>query len=448
MWGFITVMNDFLINTFSEIFTLGPTQLSFIQLSFFGAFFCLSLAYFLLTNIFKKDPINSFGYKNGMALSLLICGLGCANFYLAADARSYPQFIASLFILAAGVTFLQICANPYVSILGTESTASKRLNLAQGLNSLGTTLGPIVGNLMVFSVFAYKDSLEAIGSTYLIYGSIFVLMAAVVKLSKLPSFSNDAIIERGFQVLKHRNLRFGILAIFFYVGSEVAVGSWIGKFAKDPEVMAASEDAANSFLAFFWGGLMIGRLMASISLNEVKTQIQKNLQMLMVSSGVFILIWMVNGIHVDSANQGEISFQMISLKEVWIYILFLAINYIAFILGKGKANRMLVIFSSINLALLLLAVLGPGKIAFWSVLGTGLFFSIGWSNIFSLSIKGLGKLTSQGSSLLVMAIAGGAVLPFIQSNIIESYNVQISFIIPAIGMLYLIFFGLNGYKRE
>ena len=449
MWGFITVMNDFLINTFAEIFKLKPSELSYIQVSFFGAFFIISLLYFITTNVLKKDPINRIGYKNGMAISLLICGLGSANFYLAAASESYGQFIASLFILATGVTLLQICANPYAAILGPEKTASSRLNLAQGLNSLGTTIGPIVGNLLIYAVFVKDSKLDAIGKAYLLYGIIFILMAVAVLLSKMPKIQEKVEGFSGFGVLSNRNLRFGILAIFFYVGSEVAIGSYLGSFAKDPEIMGASEQAANSFLAFFWGGLMIGRLMASTSLNTAYSNRQKNVRMLLTSFLVFVMIWMVNGIEINPENEsGILAFNPIALEELWVYIVFLMINFIAFNLGKGVASKMIVIFSSINLLLIVLGIITKGEFAFWCILGTGLFFSIGWSNIFTLSIRGLKNLTSQGSSLLVMAIVGGAVLPYAQSLIFEKYNVQMSFIIPAIGMIYLIFFGLNGHKRK
>lgn len=449
MWGFVTVMNDFLINTFAEIFKLKPSELSYIQLSFFGAFFIISALYFIASNVLKTDPINKIGYKNGMAISLLICGLGSANFYFAASSESYPQFIVSLFILATGVTLLQICANPYAAILGPEKTASSRLNLAQGLNSLGTTVGPIVGNLLIYVFFIKDSKLDAIGKAYLIYGIIFLFMAIAVLLSKMPKIQGEKTFNSGLSVLKNRNLRFGIIAIFFYVGSEVAIGSWIGTMAKDPKIMGASEQAANSFLAFFWGGLMIGRLMASISLSENLSNTSKNLKMILTSLLVFFLIWLVNGIGINStASQSLLTFNPISISELWVFGIFLLLNYIAFLFGKGNSGRMIVVFSSINLILILLGMFSTGSFAFWCILGTGLFFSIGWSNIFTLSIKGLGDSTSQGSSLLVMAIVGGAILPYIQSLFIEKFTVQLSFFIPALGMIYLIYFGINGHKRK
>ena len=440
-------MNDVLINTFSGIFNLRPSELSFIQLAFFGAFFFVSLLYFLLSNITKTDPINKIGYKNGIAISLLICGLGCSSFYLAALNESYDQFITSLIILAVGVTFLQICANPYAAILGTTESASSRLNLAQGFNSLGTTLGPIVGNIMIYGFFIKSGILQAVGSTYLIYGIVFLIMAIAVKISNLPSFEKQDARTFGLGIFKNKQLNLGIVAIFFYVGSEVAVGSWIGTFGKDPLIMGLDEQAANSFLAFFWGGLMIGRLMASVSLNKVKSNARKISEMFLISILVFGFLWLVKGISVHTEPILSFTFSPLSFSELWIYLIFLFINFFAFILGKGNASRLIIIFCSINLILLAIGILGTGALAFWSILGTGLFFSVGWSNIFSLSIQGLGSQTSQGSSLLIMAIVGGAILPFIQSKITETASIQVSFIVPLIGMVYLIFFGFYSMNK-
>ena len=450
MWGFITVMNDVLINSFGDLFHLKPSELSYIQLSFFGTFFFVSLIYFIISSTTGRDPINKIGYKRGMALSLFICGLGCSIAYIASTVESYPQFLLSLFVLSVGVTFLQICANPYATILGPEKTASSRLNLAQGLNSLGTTIGPVIGSILIYNVFSNGDkSIESVGLTYLLYGGIFLFMSLLVAISKLPHFKNEETIEKGLGVLRNRQLKFGIIAIFFYVGSEVAIGSWIGKFAREDHIMDMNDETANYFLAFFWGGLMIGRLMASISLNNKLRPGKKYFYMFVTSFLVFFVVRSITALHIAIKNGHPIiEFTPLELEQIWIYIVFMVINFGAFVLGKGIASRMIVIFCTINSVLLLIGMLAEGELAFWSILGTGLFFSIGWSNVFSLSIKGLGNLTSQGSSLLVMAIVGGAALPWIQSHIIESFDVQTSFIVPLVGMIYLIFFGLYGYKRK
>lgn len=171
--------------------------------------------------------------------------------------------------------------------------------------------------------------------------------------------------------------------------------------------------------------------------------------MLLTSVFMFFIIWIATGIKVDTGNNGTLlSFDPISLDQLWIYNLFMLLNFFAFLIGKGKAERLIVIFCSINAILLVFGIFSSGAIAFWSILGTGLFFSIGWSNIFSLSIKGLGNMTSQGSSLLVMAIVGGAIIPYVQSQIIEISTIQTSFLVPLLAMIYLIFFGISGYKQN
>ena len=444
MWGFITVMNDVLINTFEGIFNLTAIQQSFIQLAFFGAFFVVSLIYFIISSSTGRDPVNRIGYKNGMVISLIVCGIGCLAFYPAAKMESYGAFLSALFILATGVTFLQICANPYATILGPEQSSSSRLNLAQGFNSLGTTVGPLIGTILIYKIFSSGEQTpDSVGKTYVFYGIAFILIAILVWLSKMPAFSNDEKIENGSEVFKHRHLVLGIFAIFFYVGSEVSVGSWVVKFIMQDNIKGMEEADASYFLSYFWGGLMIGRLMASISLSKGLSDTKKLIYMPMMSLAVFFFIYLVTSIKIVNGN---VEMHFLSFDEIALYLLFLLINYLAFIFSKGNAAKSLVIFSSINLVLLSIGIFAEGDLPFWAIIGTGLFFSIGWSNIFSLAIKGLGKLTSQGSSLLVMAIVGGAALPNIQSQIIEAKGVQTSFIIPLIGILYLIFYGLEGYK--
>ena len=444
IWGFITVMNDILVNSFKSIFELTATQRSLVQMAFFGAFFIVSLIYFLISSISGKDPINKIGYANGMIISLIITALGCFGFYPAAELNSYAACLSALFVLATGVTLLQICSNPYAAIIGKPENASSRLNLAQGFNSLGTTIGPVVGTILIYKVFSNGvQTVESISLTYLIYGFVFIALAIIVWLVKMPAFTNDEKIEKGLAVLKNRHLFFGIFAIFFYVGSEVSVGTWIVEFLKNKNVMGFTESHASYFLSYFWGGLMIGRLMASVSLNkEIKTM-AKYLYMAIISIAVFALIYTATSIKYEN---GQFVFDMMSFSEIYYYLIYIGISIIAFALSGSNAARALVVFSSINIGLILTAILSSGTLAMWSILGSGLFFSIGWSNIFTLAIKDLGKYTSQASSLLVMAIVGGAALPWIQSRMIENENIQVSFIIPLIGSSYIIFYGLYGHK--
>lgn len=445
MWGFITVMNDVLINTFEGIFNLSAFQTSRIQMFFFGTFFIISIIYFIVSIINGKDPINRIGYKNGMSISLLICGIGCIAFFPAAYANSYFLFLLALSILATGVTLLQICANPYAALLGKPETASSRLNLAQGLNSLGTTIGPLIGVLLIFRIFSNGEAtVESVGKTYLIYGGIFILLAILIRFTKLPSFINEERIEPGFSVLRHRHLLFGIFAILFYVGAEVSIGSWLVKLLQAPKIAGLEKEAANYFLSYYWGGLMIGRLLGSISLGD-KSKVKKYIGMAITSILVSGFIYFITSLKKEG---GDFHFEFINLQNISLFIVFLSLNYLAFILGGSKASKSLTVFSFVCIILLLIVAFGQGQISFWSVISIGLFNSIMWSNIFTLAIKGLGKLTSQGSSLLVMAIVGGAIIPPLQSLVIDNYGVQISYLVPIFSYIYLAFYGMYGYRQK
>lgn len=445
MWGFITVMNDVLINTFKDIFSLTNFQSGLVQFSFFGAFFIVSLVYFLVSRK-SGDPINKIGYKNGMVIGLAVCGLGCSLFYPAATQHSYGFFLGALFVLAAGVTLLQIAANPYAAILGSPDTASSRLNLAQGLNSLGTTLGPIVGAILIFTVFSEGIlSVEAVGKTYLLYGAVFFALAAVVKLLNMPGFRQPHTEVSGWGALKFRNLRFGIVAIFMYVGAEVAIGSWLVSFAELPEIMNMNKADGNTFLAWYWGGLMIGRLLGAISLGSVSPPTKKYLFMFLVAVATFGFIYFATSLREEHAT---FSFQFHRFSSIGLYVGLTALNFLGFLLGRSAAARTLSVFAAVNVALLCVAVFSSGGIAFWAVIGTGLFNSIMWSNIFTLAIKNLGSYTSQGSSLLIMAIVGGAIIPPLQGLLSDQIGLQWSYLIPAIPYIYLIWYGLSGHKPK
>jgi MFS transporter, FHS family, L-fucose permease len=443
MWGFITVMNDLLINTFKQIFELSTFQAGLVQFAFFGAYFIISLLYFILTNIFAEDPINKIGYKIGMVWSLVICGVGCMLFYPAALISSYSLFLSALFVLASGVTLLQICANPYAAIMGTKESASSRLNFAQGFNSLGTTVGPLLGAILIYRVFSNGDAtVDSVGKVYLIYGIVFILAAIIMFFSKMPSFSNNEKIEKGLGILNHKPLILGVLAIFFYVGGEVAIGSFIIPFAKDVNIMNMSDEKASFFLSYYWGGAMIGRLMGAVSLNNEMSNSKKYALMAVISVAIFIFIYTVTGI--KPSDDGGFTWSVIGFDQVFYYLIYMLLNFAAFYFGKGKPALTLAIFSAFVLLLLGISSFGSGEIAFWSLLGIGLFNSIMWSNIFTLAIKDLGKYTGQGSSLLIMAVVGGAIIPPLQGLLVDKIGIQLSFLLPALCYLYLLYYGLAG----
>ncbi|AXT60131.1 MFS transporter [Aquimarina sp. AD10] len=443
MWGFITVMNDVLIPHLKAVFELSYFQAALIQFAFFGAFFVISLIYFIIS-VSKGDPIAKIGYKNGIIIGLILCGIGCCLFYPAAGYQRYIIFLGALFILASGVTILQITANPYAAILGKPETASSRLNLAQGFNSFGTTLAPIIGAVLLYKVFSNGEiTVDSLKMPYLIYGCLFFALAIIIKFIKLPSFVNTEKIEKGLGVLKFRHVVLGMFAIFFYVGGEVSVGSFLINFFGLENIMGMEEAEAGVFLSYYWGGAMIGRFLGSVSMGSITDATRKYIIMAGLSVVFFFVLYFITAIKIE---EGIFSLQLVPFAKIWLFIVFLLINYLAFLVGGTKPSNVLTLFAGIVIVLLLIMMITNGAIAFWSAIAIGAFNSILWSNIFTLAIKNLGKYTSQASSLLVMMIVGGALIPLLQGAIADSIGIQLSFFIPVICYSYLVFYGLIGYK--
>ncbi len=443
LWGFITVMNDVLIPHLKAVFELSYFQAALIQFAFFGAFFIISLIYFV-TSISIGDPISKIGYKNGIIIGLILCGIGCCLFYPAANYQRYAVFLGALFVLASGVTILQITANPYAAILGKPETASSRLNLAQGFNSFGTTLAPIVGAILLYKVFSDGEiTVDSLKMPYLIYGSLFFILAIIIKFVKLPSFINNEKIEKGLGVLKFRHVVLGMFAIFFYVGGEVSIGSFLINYFGLETVMGMEEAEAGVFLSYYWGGAMIGRFLGSVSMSEITSKRKKYLLMASLSVLFFFVLYFITAIKIEA---GTFSLQFLSFSKIWLFVVFLIINYLFFLIGGTNPSKVLTLFVGIIIVLLLIMILCNGELAFWSAIAIGAFNSILWSNIFTLAIKDLGKYTSQASSLLVMMIVGGALIPLLQGVVADYIGIKLSFLIPVVCYGYLIFYGLVGYK--
>jgi len=452
MWGFITCMNDILIPFFRKMFSLDRFQSMMVQFAFFTAYFVGSFVYFIVSAR-RGDPISRIGYKNGIIWGLAISAFACLMFYTAAELQVFGLFLAALFILAIGFTLLQIAANPYVALLGPPETASSRLNLSQAFNSLGTTIAPIIGGYLVFHYFAKMgtplinaegipvitdkgEPLSALGVQlpYLIFAAIFIALAFLIKFTHLPQFTSSSNNEKGAGALKHSHLVLGGIAIFMYVGAEVSIGSSFINYAF--EILAYPEMEAKNFLAFYWGGAMIGRFLGAISLSEIQ-KLKKYLLMLATSILTFFLIYGI--IYVESGYTFE-------FKRITPFLIFLALNYVGFIIGKSLPGRTLAIFAFIVIGLLTTTLVTNGAVALWTIIGIGLFNSIMWSNIFTLAIKDLGKDTAQGSSLLVMMILGGAIIPVLQGAVADSLNgYHLSFFVPIFCYIYLMYYGWKGY---
>jgi len=441
MWGFMTVFNDILIPRFKEAFTLNYFQAMLVQFAFFGAYFIGSLIYFIIS-VTTGDPIAKIGYKNGVIMGLLISATGSALFWPAATTVSYPLFLVALFIVGLGFAMLQIAANPYVTILGPERTAAGRLNLAQAFNSVGTTIGPLIGGYLIFQYFAKTGAhgADSVKVPYLAFCIVFVILAAIFFCIHLPHVGEGKV-EAGIGALKYPHVLLGVVAIFMYVGGEVAIGSSIINFLGQPNVAGLTALEASKYVSLFWGGMLIGRFMGAVELSEMK-KASKQLFLLAIPVLGFLLFWTLRSWNSD---QGGFYFAggWVIVKN---YLPLLALCWVLFQFGRALANRTLMIFSLTIVVLLAVSIFSGGRLAMWCIVGIGLFTSIGFPSIFSLALDAIGIYKSQASSLLVMAILGGAILPAILGRIADVWSLQTSLIVPLIAYAYVAFYGWKGHQ--
>jgi len=379
MWGFITCLNDILIPHLKAIFDLTYTQSMLVQFCFFGAYFLVSLP--------AGRLVKKVSYQKGIVIGLAIAAIGCLMFYPAAEFHSYNFFLAALFVLASGITVLQVSANPYVTLLGSPETASSRLTLTQAFNSLGTTVAPYLGALFILneavdsmSVTASADSVKM---PYLVLTAILLLLAAIFAFLKLPHIesaevSDDEVVEGS--AWQYRHLVLGALGIFVYVGAEVSIGSFLVNFLGEANIAGLAETEAAKYLTYYWGGAMVGRFIG------------------------------------------------------------------AAVMQKLDAGKVLCFNSIMAVILIALAVLSEGSVAMWAILLVGLCNSIMFPTIFSLALNGLGKHTSQGAGILCLAIVGGAIVPLLQGILADSLGVQLAFILPLLCYLYIAFYGIKGSR--
>jgi FHS family L-fucose permease-like MFS transporter len=394
VWGFLTSLNDILIPHLKSIFDLNYAEVMLVQFAFFSSYCVFALP--------AGKLIDAIGYKKAMVGGLLIMAAGAFLFIPAAMVPSFPFFLTALIVLAAGMTVLQVSANPYVALLGPERTAASRLNLAQFFNSFGTTVAPKVGGLLILGAAAplaaaemqklAPDVLQAyrlgqaatVKTPYLIFGAVLIALAVIMALFKLPTIrSAEASKETVGRdtIWRHPHLLLGALAIFVYVGAEVSIGSFLINYFNQPFIANLSLQAAAGYVAYYWGGAMVGRLLGS------------------------------------------------GLQQ--------------FI----RANVLLGLFALVAGALVCASMLTFGHVAMWTIIAVGFFNSIMFPTIFTLSIEGLGPLTADGSGLLVAAIVGGAIIPLAQGAIADRIGIHHAFFLPVICYLYIAFFGFRGSKH-
>lgn len=390
MWGLLTSMNDVLIPHLKSVYTLSYTQAMLVQFCFFGAYFVVSLPAGML--------IKRIGYQKGAVTGLVIAASGCALFYPAATS-GYGVFLLAFFVLAAGITILQVAANPYVTELGDPQTASSRLTLTQAFNSLGTTVAPKLGGMLILGgvvlgaaelkalpeaeQLAYRAKEAAmVQGPYLALAGALLVLAVLFALARLPKITHSepvgtlASAGKG-SALSHRHLVLGAIGIFLYVGGEVSIGSFLISFMGEPAIAGLSHAQAADYVSFYWGGAMVGR-----------------------------------------------------------FIGFAVMRYVS----PGKA---LAFNAACSIALILLAIFGKGTTAMWALILVGLCNSIMFPTIFSMALHKLGDLTGQGSGILCMAIVGGALVPFAQGFLADTIGLQMSFLVPAACYTFILYFGLK-----
>lgn len=443
LWGFTTVNNDILIPYFKQEFVLSDAQSMLVNLSFFGSYGIGAFIYFLYSNL-KGDPINKMGYKNGIIIGLVLSGVACLLFYPLTPLHNYYLMLIPLFILGLGFTLLQISCNPYVAILGSKENASSRLNLSQGFNSLGTTVGPMIIGYIVFSYYKGDDSIQI---PYSILGFIFLAWAGFLTFTKLPEYKQEEE-ELSGSAFQFRHLKLGMIAIFCYVGAEVAIGSKLLEYVQLPNTGNIDDYIAPAYVGIYWGGAMIGRLTISV-VSSSKYSLQKKLIFgLLTAVGTFFLLLLVvaaairldtNGLEMPGWTELKNTF-----ADLWPLLPFLLVQFVIMMVFRNSSRYTLTAFSFVVIALLLIAYLSSGSVALWSMVAIGLFNSIMWSNIFTLAIEDLKEYTSQASSLLVIMIVGGAIIPYFMGLISDGFDLRTSYLLPIISYLYIAFFGLRG----
>lgn len=390
MWGFITVINNTLLPHLRSVFDLNYTQTTLIESVWFIAYFVASIP--------SAKLIERIGYKNSLVTGLVIMAFGSLGMMLAASLPSFGVTLTMLFVIACGITLLQVAANPYVAVVGKPETASSRLNLVQAMNSAGTMLAPLFGAYLILgrskggtatagTVLTEAERLADAQSVILPYGivaGLLLILAIIIARFPLPAMgtanSRVAKEERSkLSLWHHRNLVFGVPAIFIYLIAEIGVANLFVNFVSQPDIANLTHEQAGRYLTFLWGGMMVGRFIGSA------------------------------------------------------------------VMQRFDAAHVLALFSIGAFIVMMVTVFAHGPVAMWSLILVGLFHSIMFPTIFTLGIKGLGPLTEEGSGLLIMAIAGGA-LVVVQGWLADKYGLQLSFLLTAACELYILFYALWGSK--
>lgn len=430
-WGFVAASNTVLIGIFKKNFDLSQFQAQLVDWAFYTAYFIGSVIYFIIS-FSNGDPLNRIGYKKGLIFGLMLSAAGALLFIPAASAQSFPLMLTALFVVGLGFTLQQIVANPYVIALGDPATGAHRVNLAGGINSFGTMIGPLLISYLIFGSISGNEivdlGIDAVKLPYTILAAAFLVFAAILFFSKLPPVTNAENVEKDLGAFKFPQLVLGMIAIFTYVGVEVAIQSNIVALIKLPEIKGLDNTQSVHFISLYWGSLMIGRWAGAVSVFNF-SKVAKNIMTIVVPLVAYATILLVNYIKGSPMN------------DLLYYFSFVLIFIGVFFLTKGKPTWMMLLFGSMGAVMMVVGLLTTGNIALYSFISGGLFCSVMWPCIFSLSIAGLGKYTNQGSSLLIMMILGGGLIPPLQGLLADNIGIHLSYVVPVFCFAYLAFYG-------
>ncbi|MET0654897.1 MAG: MFS transporter [Pseudoxanthomonas sp.] len=441
-WGFVAASNDILIPVFKKAFDLSHAQSQLVSFAFYVAYTVGSLIYFFVSKFIGMDVLNRIGYKNGIALGLVISAIGTLLFYPAANLGSFNLMLSGLFIVGLGFSLQQIAANPLAIVMGDPRTGSQRLTMAGGVNNFGTTIGPLLVSLAIFGSVAAggtEASIESVKTPYLVLGLAFILVAVFLKFSSVPDrIDLDQVTESEAQdnsKLLHKSSAFGypqlvlgMLAIFVYVGVEVSTVANLPALLE--ESMGISTSSVAPYVSLYWASLMIGRWTGAAGAFNVGAGAKRLLTLILpfLAFGVFLAV--------NAIARHEVS-------QFMGYVFVIALMIVATLASRGNPARMLLYFAICGIVALLIGMFTEGKTSAVAFISVGLFCSTMWPCIFALSITGLGKHTNQGSSLLIMMIMGGGIVSVIQGLAADHIGIQMSYVVGVACFAYLAFYALR-----
>lgn len=440
-WGFVAASNDILIPVFKKAFDLSNFQSQLVASAFYISYTVGTLIYLLISKVLKYDILNKIGYKNGLILGLLVSAAGSLIFIPAASAHSFPLMITALFAVGLGFSLQQTVANPLAIAIGPSQTGSQRLTMAGGINNLGTTIGPLIVAFAIFGSAALSNTeadIDSVKIPYLVLGLAFVLVAIFLKFSSLPDVAEtheteeiNEIAHPRASVLQYPQLVLGMIAIFIYVGVEVATASNLPAYMEHDLGYSVQEVAP--YISLYWASMMIGRWGGAVGAFNLKGG--------MVQIGKFIAPYLAFGVFllVNSIAKHDLS-------PFWIYIPIIAVMIVADIFAKGNPAKTTLIFSCMGILALLIGMSTQGMTSVYAFISVGLFNSVLWPCIFALAIMGLGKHTNEGSNYLIMMIMGGGIIAPLQGYLADLVGSHLSYIIDVLCFLYLVFFAIRVRK--